>query len=72
MLYKRPFRKEKEVITFLIKVKTLKLTWNLKIQLRPYQSEATQWALGKGQALCYLPTGTGKTPVQTGRRGKED
>jgi len=37
MLYKRAFRKEKEVTTFLIKVKTIKPAWNLIIERRPYQ-----------------------------------
>jgi len=40
-----------------------KSAWNLRIELRPYQSEATDWALAKGQAVCSLPTGTGKTLV---------
>ena len=71
MLYKRPFRKEKEVVTFLIKDKIIKSAWNLRIVPRPYQSEATEWALSKGQAVCSLPTGTGKELVQTGRRGKD-
>ena len=55
MLYKRPFRKEKEVITFLIKDKMIKSASNLRIEPRPYQSEATQWALGRGQTVCSLP-----------------
>ncbi|MCK4388493.1 MAG: DEAD/DEAH box helicase family protein, partial [Dehalococcoidia bacterium] len=37
--------------------------FNLAIEPRPYQSEATEWALTKGQAICSLPTGTGKTLV---------
>jgi len=61
MLYKRPFRKGKEVTTFLIKDKMIKSVWNLRIEPRPYQSEATQWALARQQAVCSLPTGTGKT-----------
>jgi superfamily II DNA or RNA helicase len=63
ILYKRPFRKGKEVTTFLIKAKMIKLAWNLRIEPRPYQSEATEWALAKGQAVCSLPTGTGKALV---------
>lgn len=39
------------------------MLFNLAIEPRPYQSEATQWALAKGQAICSLPTGTGKTLV---------
>jgi hypothetical protein len=50
LLYKRAFRKEKEVVTFLIRVKMIKLGWNLRIELRLYQSEATEWALAKEQA----------------------
>ena len=61
ILYKRPFRKEKEVVTFLIKDKMTKLAWNLRIERRPCQSEATEWALTREQAVCSLPTGTGKT-----------
>jgi superfamily II DNA or RNA helicase len=75
MLYKRAFRKEKEVATFLIKDKMTKLAFNLRIEPRPYQSEATDSALARGQAVCSLPTGTGKTLkalVQTGRGRKED
>jgi len=30
---------------------------------RSYQSEAAEWALTKKQAVCCLPTGTGKTLV---------
>jgi hypothetical protein len=52
MLYKRAFRKEKEVATFLIKVKMVKSAWNLRIDPRPYQSEATEWAKAEGQAVC--------------------
>ena len=63
MLYKRAFRKEKEVVTFLIKIKMLKSALNLRIDPRPYQTEAAEWALAKGQAVCSLPTGTGKTLV---------
>jgi len=63
MLYKRALRKGKEVTTFLIKDKMIKLAWNLRIEPRPYQSEATEWALARGQAACSLPTSTGKTPV---------
>ena len=72
MLYKRALRKEKEVTTFLIKAKMTKLAWDLRIEPRPYQSKATEWAKAERQAVCSLPTGTGKTLVQTGRRGKED
>ena len=63
MLYKRAFRKEKEVVTFLIKDKMIKSAWNLRIEPRPYQSKATEWALARGQAICSLPTTTGKTLV---------
>jgi superfamily II DNA or RNA helicase len=41
----------------------IKSAWNLRIQPRPYQSEATDWALTKGQAVCSLPTGIGRTLV---------
>jgi len=41
----------------------IKSAWNLRIEPRPYQSEAMEWALAKGQAVCSLPTGTGKTLV---------
>lgn len=47
----------------MIKAKMLKSAWNLKIEPRSYQSEATNWALGRQQAVCSLPTGTGKTLV---------
>jgi superfamily II DNA or RNA helicase len=60
MLYKRAFQKEKEVTTFLIKARMVKLAWNFRIEPRPYQSGAAKWALGEGQAVCSLPTGTGK------------
>jgi len=63
MLYKRPFRKEKEVVTFLIKDKMIKSAWNLRIEPRHYESKASQWALARGQAVCSLPTGTGKTLI---------
>jgi len=63
ILYKRAFRKGKEVVTFLIEDKMSKLAWNLRIESRPYQREATEWALGKAQAVCSLPTGTGKAIV---------
>jgi len=43
MLYKRAFRKEKEVTTFLIKDKMIKSACNLRVEPRSYQSEATQW-----------------------------
>jgi len=36
LLYKRAFRKEKEVVTFLIKIKALK--WNLAINVKPQAS----------------------------------
>ena len=79
MLYKRAFRKEKEVVTSLIKAEYGKmllrkieiLIFNLAIEPCPCQSEASEWALVKGQAVCSLATGTGKRLVQTGRRGKE-
>ena len=48
MLYKRPFRKEKEVATFLIKDKMAKSAFNLRIDPRPYQSEASQWEAADG------------------------
>jgi transcriptional regulator with XRE-family HTH domain len=38
-------------------IKMIKLAWNLRIEHRPYQSQATEWALAKGQAVCSLPTG---------------
>lgn len=41
----------------------IKLAWNLRIEPRPYQIEATNWALTRDQAVCSLPTGTGKTLV---------
>jgi len=63
LLYKRAFRKGKEVTTFLIKDKMSKLAWNLRIEPRPYQREATEWALTKQQAVCSLPTSTGNTIV---------
>jgi hypothetical protein len=50
MLYKRAFRKEKEVATFLIKDKMAKSAWNLRIERRPYQSGAAKWALTRGQS----------------------
>jgi len=53
MLYKRAFRKEKEVITFLIKAKMLKSAWNLKIEPRTYQSEATDWAFSQGASRLF-------------------
>jgi len=56
-------------IMLLRKIKIL--IFNLAIEPCPCQSEASEWALVKGQAVCCLPTGTGKTLVQTGRRGKE-
>jgi len=51
MLYKRALRKEKEVITFLIKDRMVKLAWNLSIEPHIYQSKATDWALVRGQAV---------------------
>jgi len=36
MLYKRAFRKEKEVVTFLIRIKALK--WNLAINVKSQAS----------------------------------
>jgi hypothetical protein len=42
MLYKRAFRKEKEVTTFLIKDKMIKSAWNLRIEAHPYQSNPTE------------------------------
>jgi len=36
MLYKRAFRKEKEVVTFLIKDKMIKSAWNLRIEPHTY------------------------------------
>jgi len=51
MLYKRPLRKEKEVVTFLIKDKMVKLAWDLRIEPHIYQSKATEWALVRGQAV---------------------
>jgi len=47
MLYKRAFRKGKEVVTFLMKAKMSKLAWILRIEPRPYQREATEWAFTK-------------------------
>ena len=41
----------------------IKSAWILRIEPCPYQSEATDWALGKAQAVCSFPTGTGKTLV---------
>ena len=38
-------------------------SWRLAVEPRPYQNEAADWALNKGQAVCCLPTGTGKTLV---------
>ncbi len=38
-------------------------SWNLAIEPRTYQSEAADWALKEKQAVCCLPTGTGKTLV---------
>lgn len=57
MLYKRTFRKEKEVVTLLIKYRMAKLAWNLRIEPPPYQSEATERALAKGQVVCFFPIG---------------
>jgi len=51
MLYKRAFRKEKEVATFLIKVKMIKSGYNLGIEPHIYQGKATNWALVRGQAV---------------------
>lgn len=39
------------------------LAWKLTTEPRVYQTEATEWALARGQAVCSLPTGTGKTLV---------
>jgi len=39
VLYKRGFRKEKEVITFLFKAKNGKIACNLGLNLCPYQTE---------------------------------
>jgi len=36
MLYKRAFRKEKEVVTSLIKAKMIKSAFNLRIEPCPY------------------------------------
>jgi len=41
----------------------IKSAWNLRIEPRPYQSKATEWALAKGQTACSLPAATGKTLV---------
>ena len=51
MLYKRAFRKEKEVVTFLIKAKMAKSAWNLTIQPHPHQSEAAYWTLTPEHAV---------------------
>ncbi len=48
------------------------IAWKLRFSPRAYQSEAADWALARQQAVCSLPTGTGKTPIQTGRGDKED
>jgi hypothetical protein len=48
MLYKRAFRKEKEVVTFLIKMLILNLAINLQIQSRQAR-----------QALCSSLAGQG-------------
>jgi len=58
MLYKRAFRKEKEVITFLVKTGMAKSACNLTIEPRPYQSKAADWTLVQEHAVCALPTGT--------------
>ena len=68
MLYKRAFRKEKEVITFLIKDKMIKSACTLRITSL-LRKRGNRVVSSKGQALCSLPTGTGKTLVQTRRRG---
>jgi len=60
MLYKRAFRKEKEVTTFLIKDKMIELALDLSVEPYPYQKEATQWALAEGQG--------GKLPCRSHRR----
>ncbi len=39
------------------------MAWNLTIEPRSYQIEATNWALARKQVVCCLPTGTGKTLV---------
>jgi len=39
------------------------LVFNLSIEPRPYQTQAVEWALARQQAVCSLPTGTGKTLV---------
>jgi len=35
----------------------------LKLEPRPYQREAVEWALRKGRGVVCLPTGTGKTLI---------
>jgi hypothetical protein len=64
MLYKRAFRKEKEVVTFLIKDKMVKLAWNLRIEPRPYQNEAAERALARRQAACSLPSGLPRLSIK--------
>lgn len=36
---------------------------SINLEARPYQQEAVAWALNRRQAVCCLPTGTGKTLV---------
>lgn len=36
---------------------------DVRLEARPYQQDAVSWALARQQAVCCLPTGTGKTLV---------
>ena len=47
MLYKRAFRKGKEVITFLVKDEIVKSDWNFTIGCCLYHSEASERAMAK-------------------------
>ena len=50
MLYKRAFRKEKEVVTFLIKARMAKLAWNFSIEPRPLPKQGDPVTSSKRQS----------------------
>jgi hypothetical protein len=55
MLYKRGFRKEKEVVTFLIKHKMIEPAWNLGIERHPCHTEAAKRGVATQRllAMCH-------------------
>ena len=61
MLYKRAFRKGKEVTTFLVKGEIVKSDWNFTIKRCFCYSEPSECALVEEQAVYSPPTGTDKT-----------